>query len=216
MVLFRYPAKGWVYFLVLLLASFVLNAITKHTLDSEKLIFDSLAEQLTANQLEQIIEFKEKNQWIGYILLPVFILVKTSLIASILDLGCFIFNKKVRYENLFNIVVKAEFIFLLVAVFKTAWFYFIQRNFTLEGLQYFYPLSAINLVGYEGLEPWWIYPLQVLNLFELVYWFILAYLIGKEIGDTVSTKGLQIVASSYGVGLVIWVASVMFFTLNMS
>ena len=56
---------------------------------------------------------------------------------------------------------------------------------------------------------------RVINIFEVTYWFILAYLIGKEINDT-TEKALSIVASSYGVGLLIWVASVMFFTLNIS
>ena len=70
----------------------------------------------------------------------------------------------------------------------------------MEDLQYFYPLYALSIIGYEGLQPWFVYPFQVLNLFELAYWFILAYLLGKELEST-TDKGLSIVASSYGVGL---------------
>jgi len=76
-------------------------------------------------------------------------------------------------------------------------------------------------VGYQGLEPWFIYPLQVLNLFELAYWFVLAYFIGK-LAFTEKDKGkpmdlgLKIVASSYGSALLLWVVVVMFFTLNYS
>ncbi|AUS06532.1 hypothetical protein [Pseudotamlana carrageenivorans] len=76
-------------------------------------------------------------------------------------------------------------------------------------------LSALNIIGYEGLQTWFIYPFQVLNLFELAYWFILAFLIGKEIHEN-TDKGMAIVASSYGIGLLIWVVGVMFITLNMS
>jgi len=104
---------------------------------------------------------------------------------------------------------------LLVIIFKTAWFYFFQTDYNLEDLQYFYPLSALNIVGYEGLQPWFIYPVQVFNLFELAYWVILAYLIDKELNEN-TVKGMSIVASSYGVSLLIWVVGVMFFTLNMS
>ena len=141
--------------------------------------------------------------------------MKTAIIATILDLGCFLFGKEIKYKKLFNLVVKAEFIFLLVILVKTAWFYFFQTNYSLEDLQYFYPLSALSIIGYEGLQPWFVYPFQVLNLFELAYWFILAYLLGKELEST-TDKGLSIVASSYGVGLLIWVVGVMFLTLNMS
>lgn len=82
-------------------------------------------------------------------------------------------------------------------------------------MQYFYPLSALNIIGYEGLQSWFIYPFQLINLFELAYWVILAYLIGKEFNEN-TDKGLSIVASSYGVSLLIWVVGMMFFTLNMS
>tara|TARA_R110002033_G_C3777237_1_gene228893 strand:- start:345 stop:635 length:291 start_codon:yes stop_codon:yes gene_type:complete len=51
--------------------------------------------------------------------------------------------------------------------------------------------------------------------FEVAYWLILAYLLGKELNITLN-KGLNIIASSYGVGLIIWVVAVMFFILNMS
>lgn len=105
----------------------------------------------------------------------------------------------------------------MVIVFKTVWFYFFQADYNLEDLQYFYPLSALNIIGYEGLQPWFIYPFQVLNLFELAYWLILAYLIDKELGiDKKKDTGIKIVASSYGVSLLIWVVGIMFFTLNMS
>lgn len=199
----------------LILCTLILSYLSKFFLKIDDLIIYSLAEQLTHEQINEIIDLQQKWQWLGYIVLTLLLLLKTSIIAAILDVGCFFYGKEIKYKKLFNIVVKAEFIFLLVIVFKTAWFYFFQTNYTLEDLQYFYPLSAINIIGYEGLQPWFVYPFQVLNLFELAYWFILAYLIGKELNES-TDKGMSIVASSYGVSLLIWVVGVMFFTLNMS
>jgi hypothetical protein len=203
------------YYLTLTVLSLLLSSLTKELLNTDKLIVNSLAEQLTNEQIQTFLNIREKWEWVNYVLLPILLLLKTSIIAIILDVGCFFFGKEIKYKKLFSIVVKAELVFLLVIVFKTAWFYFFQTAYNLEDLQYFYPLSALNIIGYEGLQPWFIYPFQVLNLFELAYWFILAYLIGKEINDT-TEKGLSIVASSYGVSLLIWVVGVMFFTLNMS
>jgi hypothetical protein len=100
-------------------------------------------------------------------------------------------------------VISAEFVLLLVPIFKILWFYFFQTTYTLEDIQYFYPLSALNIVGYQGLEPWLIYPFQVLNLFELAYWIIFAYFIGK-ITETNMDRGLKIVTSSYGSGIFLW------------
>lgn len=202
-------------FFILIIISILLSILSQHLLDIDILVINSLAEQLTTEQIKIIINIQEKWQWLGHLLIPLLLLLKTAIIATILDLGCFLFGKEIKYKKLFNLVVKAEFIFLLVILVKTAWFYFFQTNYSLEDLQYFYPLSALSIIGYEGLQPWFVYPFQVLNLFELAYWFILAYLLGKELEST-TDKGLSIVASSYGVGLLIWVVGVMFLTLNMS
>lgn len=207
--------KNHINFITLIISTFFLGYLSKEIINSSELIIKTLSDKYTLTQIESILNFQEKWQWLGYIVLPLLLLLKISIIAAILDAGCFFFNKEIKYKKLFNMVVKAEFVFLLVIIFKTAWFYFFQTDYSLEDLQYFYPLSALNIIGYEGLEPWYIYPFQVLNLFELVYWLILAYLISKEINDT-TEKGLSIVASSYGVGLLIWVVGVMFLTLNMS
>ncbi|MGB1232447.1 MAG: hypothetical protein ACPG5M_09425 [Winogradskyella sp.] len=207
--------KNTLNVIILLMLLLLSSMISKEILNTNNLMISSLAEQFSKEQIEDLIGFQKKWEWLSYVLLSLIILIKTSIIAAILDIGCFFFSKQIKYKELFNIVVKAEFIFLLVIVFKTAWFYLFKTDYSLEDLQYFYPLSALNIIGYEGLQPWFIYPFQVLNLFELAYWFILAYLIGKELNEN-TDKGLSIVASSYGVGLLIWVVGVMFFTLNMS
>ena len=179
------------YYLIFLIAlTLFLGFLSELILNTEILFLNSLTESLTYDQLQEVIEFKDKWKWVGYIVVPILLLIKISIIAAILDIGCFFFSKEIRYKKLFNIVVKAEFIFLLVIVFKTAWFYFFETDYNLEDLQYFYPLSALNIVGYDGLQPWFIYPFQVLNLFELAYWFILAYLIGKEL-NKIQTKAFQ-------------------------
>lgn len=203
------------YLLILIILQFAVNYLSKGILKTEELTISTLAEQLTNNQIKEILNLKQKWEWLNYVFFPVLVLIKISIITGVLDIGCFFFSKEIKYKNLFNIVVKAEFVFLLVIVFKTAWFYAFQTGYTLEDLQYFYPLSTLNIIGYQGLQVWFVYPLQVLNLFEVAYWFILSYLIGREISET-TDKGFSIVASSYGIGLLIWVIGAMFLTLNIS
>ncbi len=202
-------------FIYLLLLSILLYYLSYIILDIETLVTYSYSEKLTQQQLFEFIELQRKWQPLSYILLAPLLLIKVSIIATILDAGCFFFSKKIKFKKLFNIVVKAEFVFLLVIIFKIAWFYFFQTKYELEDVQYFYPLSALNIIGYKGLETWFIYPFQVLNLFELAYWFILAFLLGKELNENIE-KGFSIVASSYGVSLLIWIVGVIFFTLNIS
>lgn len=210
-----YTRNNKVLFLIYITIFIGLNFLHKELLNVDDLIINYLSETLTQEQILESLNLKQKWQWISYIIIPLLLLLKISIIAAILDAGCFFFDKKTKYKNLFNIAIKAEFIFLIVLLFKINWFYVFQQDFTFEDLQNFYPLSALNVTGYENIQLWFIYPLQVLNLFELAYWFILAYLLGKELNIN-TNKGMVIVASSYGVGLLIWVVTIMFFILNMS
>lgn len=203
-------------YLLLCIALIVLAKITNSVLNYKGLLYNSLSDQLTNKQIESFFEFQEKWQWVGYFFVPVMVFIKTSLIASTLYIGTFFFSKvAVTFKQLWSFVLTAEFVFLLVPVFKIIWFYFFQTRYKLEDIQYFYPLSALNIVGYKDLEPWFIYPFQILNLFELTYWLILAYYIGKATQSNMD-KGLKIVAYSYGPALLLWVVTIMFFTLNYS
>ena len=209
-------------FIILFSLMLLLSYFSVIVLPINDLLYQSYSEKLTTVQIEKVFAFQEKWRWISYALVPLLLLLKISLIASVLYIGTFFYSKvKVTFKQLFDAVIKAEFVFLLVSILKIIWFYFFQTNYTLEDLQYFYPLSALNIVGYQGLESWFIYPLQVLNLFELAYWSLLAYFIGK-LAFTEKDKGkpmdlgFKIVASSYGSALLLWVVVVMFFTLNYS
>lgn len=201
---------------ILSISSIISSEAIKKILNLDDLIYFYLSEKMSISQLKNYLELQENWKSIGLIILPFLILIKTTLIASALYIGAFFFSKiPVVFKQIWGTVVKAEFVFLLVNIFKMIWFYFFQTNYNLEDIQYFYPLSALNIVGYKGLEPWFIYPFQTLNLFELAYWLILAYYIGKAT-ETNMDRGLKIVATSYGSALLLWVVTIMFFTLNYS
>ena len=208
--------------LFLLLSSILLVEISKYLFDFDKLIYSKLIDNVSNQDINLYINNLKKWRLISQLFLPFLILIKVTIIGIILYIGTFFYSKtKVTFKQLFDAVVKAEFVFLGVGVLKIVWFYFFQTSYTLEDLQYFYPLSALNIVGYKGLDNWFIYPLQTLNLFELAYWLLLAYFIGK-LAFTEKDKGkpmdlgFKIVASSYGSALLLWVVVVMFFTLNYS
>ena len=204
-----------IIFIILSVAYIGLSYISSVILDLSGVMVRSLSEQLTAEQMEKVLSFKDQWQWISYVSVPLLLLIKISVIAVLIDVGCVFYNEKLPYKQLFRIALLGEFVFLAVPIFKLCWFLFFQPNFSLEDIQYFYPLSALNIIGYKGVAVWFIYPLQLLNLFEVVYWFLISVQLNKAIGSTTG-KGVNIVASGYGVGLLLWVVCVMFFTLNMS
>lgn len=208
--------EAYIKSFLLSVVSLLLIEAIKKILHLDKLLYNSLAEKLTSNQIGSYFEMQSKLKWLGYIFTPLFIFLKTLIIASTIYTAIFFFNKnKIAFKNILNIILKAEFIFLLVPIFKIIWFYFFQINYTLEDIQYFYPLSALNIVGYTGLEPWLVYPLQILNLFELAYIIYLSYQIGK-LTNTNADNGFKIMMYSYVPTMLLWVCVVMFLTLSMS
>ena len=200
------------YFPLLIGATLIITLLSSFVLNTDELLINNLSDQLTQNQINELIEINKKWEWLGYLFIPVLLIIKVSLISAVLHIGLFLFNKKIQYKTLFTAVTKAEFIFVFMGMIKLIWFT-LKPEYTFEDLQHFYPLSALSVVGYKELSPWFLYPFQTLNLFELVYWIALAYLIGKKI--KISTdKALKIVASSYGSALLIWTVAIMFFSLN--
>ncbi len=195
---------------------YLVTSISKNLLQIEKLLEIVLMENLSANQAHKFLSLQEKWQWIGYLIVPIYVILKTIIIASIINTGVFFFNKTdVTFKGTWDTVIKAEFIFLLIPILKLIWFYFFQTNYTLEDIQFFYPFSALNITGYKGIEPWLLYPLQTLNLFEVVYIIYLSYQIGS-LTKTNADNGLKIVGYSYVPALLLWVTVIMFFTLNYS
>ncbi|MRX40509.1 hypothetical protein GJU43_14565 [Flavobacterium sp. LC2016-23] len=135
------------------------------------------------------------------------------LIATILYIGLTFSDRELKFYRLWDAVIKAECIFLLVPVFKIIWFYFFQTSYSLKDIQNFYPLSALNIIEYKELQKWSIYPLQILNLFELTYIIYLAHQVG-HLTNTNTDNGLKIVGYSYVHALLLWVITIMFFTRN--
>lgn len=207
--------KNTVLFFILYTLYFSLTVFSKEILSAEQLYYNTLAEQLTAEQIQEVIHMNNLWGWVYYIALPLILYLKILLIAIVLSIATFFFAQKIKFSQLFNIVLKAEFIFLLPIVFKAVWFYFFKKDYTLEELQNYMPLSLESLFGYENFERWYIYPMQTANLFEIAYWITLTLLLAKVLQIN-RQKSFTIVASSYGVGLVIWIAAIMFLTLNMS
>ena len=213
--MYKKNKNKWIHFSLLVTLTLFSAYVFNELLNTNDLLINSLGEQFTVDQINDVIHFQEEWSWVGFAIFPIILFIKVILIAAVIDLGLFFYDEKLKYKEIIHLVIKAEYVFLLVIVFKAIWFLLFQTDYTLEELQYFYPFSMLNIVGYEGLANWFVYPFQVINLFELAYWFVLAYLIGKEINST-TEKGFSIVASSYGIALLIWVVGMMFITLNVS
>jgi ATP-binding cassette, subfamily C, bacteriocin exporter len=87
-------SKNWFSFTLLFLFTILLSYISSEFLNVYDLTLNSLAEQITRKELENLIDARQKWQWIGYLLIPLLLLIKITLISGVLDIGCFFFDTR--------------------------------------------------------------------------------------------------------------------------
>lgn len=204
-------------YILISLVAIVLTCISNSTTNTSELILNSNSEQLATEKIEELFKNQKKWIWVGYLTVPLLILIRTSLVTFCLSIGLFFYDieSKIKFKQLFNVSILGEFVLVFVIFSRIIYFYFIKTDYTLDKLLQFYPLSYTNFLDLSKIEPWLIYPLQTINLFEIGYFFVLVYGLHKLLKNKYS-KSFEIVAVSYGSGLLIWIGLVMFLTLNMS
>lgn len=79
------------HFYLLVAINLVLAFIYEKLLRLNDLMLDSLLANLTERQFQEFLGIQEKWKWFSYFLVPILILIKTSIISAILDAGCFFF-----------------------------------------------------------------------------------------------------------------------------
>jgi hypothetical protein len=203
------------FFLVQCSLLVITSFFTKEMFLTNEFYYENFSEQISFNEINRAIGFQNKWGWLGYLLVPIFYALKFSITASMLFIGVFFLELKYSFKRLFQIAMIAEAIFLIPLVLKIAWFAFFQTDFTLEDFTSFYPLSLQNIFIGNPVEPWFLYPLQVVNVFELGYWFVLAAGISMAFKEDFYNS-FSLVVKSYGLGLLLWVTLMIFLTLNFS
>ena len=209
------------YFLCILCISiyFFLVYLDKSYISTDSKIFDFLAKDYPSSVVQNYMESQKKWWWVSYVTTPVLIGIKVLLVAFCLNFVKIISEKleDVQFRDILTVVLIAEFVFVIAGFYKFFNFYLIDTDYTLETLQTYYPLSLINYKEAISTEKWLAYPLQLLNVFELMYWGILAWGIWQLADKKISyQRSLGYVALTYGVGLLFWVGVVCFLILSVS
>ena len=197
----------------------ILTFVDKTFIVSESKIFDYLANKYPSSVVQNYMESQKKWWWVSYAVTPVLIGIKVLLVAFCLNFVKIISEKleDVKFRDILTVVLIAEFVFVIAGFYKFFNFYLIDTDYTLETLQTYYPLSLINYKEAISTEKWLAYPLQLLNVFELMYWGVLAWGIWQLADKKISyQRSLGYVALTYGVGLLFWVGVVCFLILSVS
>jgi hypothetical protein len=197
----------------------ILLFLDKTYISTDSKIFDFLAKDYPSEFVRNYMESQKKWWWVSYAITPVLIGIKVLLVAFCLNFVKIISEKleDVQFRDILTVVLIAEFVFIIAGFYKFFNFYLIDTDYTLETLQTYYPLSLINYKEAISTEKWLAYPLQLCNLFEVIYWGFLAWGIWELADKKISYfKSFGYVALIYGIGLLFWVGVVCFLILSVS
>ena len=206
------------YGIVILIFLFIIY-LDKTYISTDSKIFDFLAKDYPSSVVQNYMESQKKWWWVSYVTTPVLIGIKVLLVAFCLNFVKIISEKleNVKFRDILTVVLIAEFVFIIAGFYKFFNFYLIETDYTLETLQTYYPLSLINYKEAISTEKWLAYPLQLLNVFEIMYWGVLAWGIWQLVDKKISyQRSLGYVALTYGIGLLFWVGVVCFLILSVS
>ncbi len=185
-----------VFFILVCLITFLLLFLKKSLIESRIAAFEILEERGDMGIFHVVNALQ-------YLSIPIIYLYRFTVIAFLVWMGSFAWGYKVYYSKIWQLVMFAECIFFLAEFIKIGWFLTISTDPDIWEVRSFYPLSLMGLFDYTRVPDPWHYPLKSLNLFEVIYWVILA------LGVQFQTKkrmdvSLYIILSFYVFWFFIW------------
>ena len=203
-----------IYYSLIVVGLYVILIITyNHIFVSETYLSQWYEGVFTRTQIQESISIVKKWEWSIIVLNIMLVLIKILCVAVCLYLGLFFFsNLNNTYKISFNVALKAEIVYIVYFIVRLLWYQFVHIPESIEELQVM-PLSIMSFFDPVTVEPWLIYPLNILNIFEIFYIWLLSALMAVAI-QTKFRKAFELVFVSYGTGLLLLMAAQMFFILN--
>jgi hypothetical protein len=161
-----FAADKRLLFVLLCLITFLLLYIKITFIENETAAFEFLQDRPEGMILQIINGLK-------YLSIPFVYLWKFTVIAFVIWVGCFMYGYRVTYTQCWGVVIGAEYIFLIPEVIKIIWFMAIGTDPNYHDIRAFYPLSLMHFFDYYSIDKRWAYPLRALNVWEIMYWFLL-------------------------------------------
>ena len=185
--------------------SFVLN---------ETFYRNTWSQSFSMSRVEKMIDLNKKWNWVMYMLSPLMLTLKLLFVTFLIQARLFLSESDYTFKKIFRIVLVAEFIPLGFAIIQLGYFLFVSPS-NMDDLNNFSPLSIMNFFKPNTIPGYLSYPLQSINFFEAAYWILLILGLKSQLGNSFG-KNFKLVATSYGLGLLLWIVFVDFIQLQFS
>lgn len=161
----------------------------------------------------QMLEKWQKWRWLSFLIVPFLVALRISLVSLCFFVGSFFFTDMSgrRFKDWWGVAMKAQVVILAYNVVVCFVNIVFGSNKALEVTTY----SSLLFLGGEDMEAWIKLPLSAINAFEIVYWLVLSFLVGRLCRSRFG-KSFRFVMSSYGVGYLFYIVLLMFLLLYLS
>jgi hypothetical protein len=213
-ILQRFFAFKTIYVFIAIFAIYALAlTIEFEYIFTDKFYYQEILDKSKNSTLESITQFitrERHSEWINYPFVLAVILIPSLAISFILYVGSFISEFKLHFKTIFSIVLKSQIVFALNYLLSVLlrWFGIINYDINNVNNNYRYQ-SALAFFDVEKIPNWLHYPLQCINLSEIVFLFVLSFGLAQIIKIEYS-KALKFTSIYYGFGLLFWIVCVLF------
>lgn len=204
-----------IFFVVLCLTYVLVMDLFQNMVLSDSMYYEAWGQQLAQERIERMLELNKKWAWVGFVLMPIFMLVRMCFTTLCLLSAAILQDIKIGFRRIFQIVLLAEVVYLIPAVISLVYFLLIASSYTLEDVQSFDYYSLRALVGKGSIPIWLTYAFASLNIFEVVYWCVLAMGFALALRRTWSEM-FGLVLSGYGTGLLLWIVTITFLLVSLA
>ncbi|MHA4807089.1 hypothetical protein ACX0G9_03235 [Flavitalea flava] len=208
-----YAINTWLVFSGICFIYLFYNWYLQSQVLTDEVYYNSLGGRVGAEKLSAFLSFQHSMGFLSYLMVPMILLVKMTLVSFCLLTGLLLTSRKLPFNVIFKIVVFAEAAFAASTLLKLLLLAFSTQVESLAQFQAFAPLSVFSLVKAWAVPDWLIMPLQTFDLFLVIYCLFLAaglrFFLGKTLRDN-----LVLVLGSYGLGLFCWLVVLVFVTIS--
>lgn len=161
----------------------------------------------------EILERWQRLRWLSFLLVPIILALRITLVTLCLFIGGFFFTETAgkRFKDWWGVATIAQSVMLIYSIILCIVNLAFGTNMAMEVTTN----TSLLFLGGNTIEPWVRMPLAAVNVFEVLYWIVMALCIRKLCGTKIG-RSFKFVMSSYGVGYLFYVALLMFLLLYLS
>lgn len=210
-----YDVRGrWIFLgicVVYLFSAYYLQS----TILTEQTYYNSLSGQVAEKEIEEMYSLKQRMGMLSYLLVPLTTLLKILFPACCLYATSILFSYNLQFRSAFKISLVAEIVFVAATLIRLLLLAFFVDINTFEELKNFAPLSLFSVFNASSVPKYLVYPLQTINIFEILYCGLLA--VGLCNMLKMKFRPMIILAAcAYGAGLFFWTVFITFLSVTSS